>query len=62
MLDADNIRDGLNSNLGFSNEDRNENIRRGGEVAALFAKAGFIVLSAFISPFNSDQKRLGSSS
>ena len=57
MLDADNIRDGLNSNLGFSNEDRNENIRRVGEVAALFAKAGFIVLSAFISPFNLDRKK-----
>ena len=46
MLDADNVRDGLNSNLGFSNEDRNENIRRAGEVASLFADAGFIVLSS----------------
>jgi bifunctional enzyme CysN/CysC len=57
MLDADNVRDGLNSNLGFSNEDRNENIRRVGEVSSLFAEAGFIVLSAFISPFHEDRKR-----
>lgn len=57
MLDADNVREGLNSNLGFSNEDRNENIRRVGEVASLFAEAGFIVLSAFISPFKEDRKR-----
>ena len=57
MLDADNVRNGLNSNLGFSNEDRNENIRRVGEVASLFANAGFIVLSAFISPFNADRER-----
>ena len=57
MLDADNIRERLNSNLGFSNEDRNENIRRVGEVASLFAEAGFIVLSAFISPFKEDRKK-----
>jgi adenylyl-sulfate kinase len=57
MLDADNVRDGLNSNLGFSNEDRNENIRRVGEVSSLFAEAGFIVLSAFISPFHEDRKK-----
>ena len=57
MLDADNIRDGLNSNLGFSNQDRNENIRRVGEVSSLFAEAGFIVLSAFISPFHDDRQR-----
>ena len=57
MLDADNVRDGLNSNLGFSNEDRNQNIRRVGEVSSLFAEAGFIVLSAFISPFHEDRKR-----
>ena len=57
MLDADNVRDCLNSNLGFSNEDRNENIRRVGEVASLFANAGFIVLSAFISPFNADREK-----
>ena len=57
MLDADNVRDRLNSNLGFSNEDRVENIRRVGEVSSLFAEAGFIVLSAFISPFYKDRKR-----
>lgn len=57
MLDADNVRDGLNSNLGFSNQDRNENIRRVGEVSSLFAEAGFIVLSAFISPFHDDRER-----
>ena len=51
MLDGDNVRDGLNSNLGFSDFDRKENIRRIGEVAALFANAGFIVITAFISPF-----------
>jgi|TARA_B110000444_G_C18845528_1_gene601672 bifunctional enzyme CysN/CysC len=58
MLDADNVRNGLNSNLGFSADDRNENIRRVGEVAALFSQAGFIVLSAFISPFNDERKKV----
>jgi bifunctional enzyme CysN/CysC len=58
MLDADNVRNGLNSNLGFSADDRNENIRRVGEVAALFSQAGFIVLSAFISPFNEERKKV----
>tara|TARA_B100001250_G_C19815960_1_gene798426 strand:+ start:4900 stop:5832 length:933 start_codon:yes stop_codon:yes gene_type:complete len=57
MLDGDNIRDGLNSNLGFSDSDREENIRRIGEVAALFARAGFIVITAFISPFMNDRKK-----
>ncbi len=57
MLDGDNIRDGLNSNLGFSDNDREENIRRIGEVAALFAKAGFIVITAFISPFKKDREK-----
>ena len=56
MLDGDNVRDGLNSNLGFSDEDREENIRRIGEVAALFARAGFVVITAFISPFAKDRK------
>ena len=56
MLDGDNIRDGLNSNLGFTDEDREENIRRIGEVAALFARAGFVVITAFISPFAKDRK------
>ncbi|MCH8111440.1 MAG: adenylyl-sulfate kinase [Proteobacteria bacterium] len=57
VLDGDNVRQGLNANLGFSPEDRSENIRRVGEVAALFARAGFIVLSAFISPYRSDRDR-----
>ena len=58
ILDGDNVREGLNSNLSFSPEDRSENIRRVGEVALLFAKAGFIVLSAFITPYISDRARL----
>ena len=57
VLDGDNIRRGLNANLGFSPEDRAENIRRVGEVAALFANAGFIVITAFISPYRSDRER-----
>lgn len=57
VLDGDNIRHGLNANLGFSPEDRAENIRRVGEVAALFADAGFIVITAFISPYRSDRDR-----
>jgi hypothetical protein len=52
-LDGDNIRHGLNSNLGFSDEDRRENIRRIGEVSKLFADSGFICLTSFISPFAS---------
>ena len=56
-LDGDNLRHGLNATLGFSPEDRSENIRRVGEVAALFAEAGFIVLTAFISPYRSDRER-----
>lgn len=55
ILDGDNIRQGLNSNLGFSPEDRTENIRRIGEVAKLFTDAGVIVLTAFISPYKSDR-------
>lgn len=58
LLDGDNVREGLNSNLSFSPEDRSENIRRVGEVALLFANAGFIVLSAFITPYISDRARL----
>ena len=56
-LDGDNVRAGLNSDLGFSPEDRTENIRRIGEVAALFAHAGIIVLTAFISPYRSDREQ-----
>ena len=55
LLDGDNIRHGLNKDLGFSNVDRIENIRRVGEVAKLMADAGLIVLSAFISPFQQDR-------
>jgi len=57
VLDGDNVRYGLNSNLGFSPEDRAENIRRVGEVAALFADAGMIVITAFISPYRADRQR-----
>ncbi len=55
LLDGDNIRHGLNKNLGFSAEDRAENIRRIGEVAKLFADAGLIALTAFISPYRRDR-------
>ncbi|MBS4211564.1 adenylyl-sulfate kinase [Neobacillus rhizophilus] len=55
VLDGDNIRHGLNKDLGFSEEDRTENIRRIGEVAKLFVDSGQIVTTAFISPFRSDR-------
>ncbi|ALA52242.1 adenylyl-sulfate kinase [Shouchella clausii] len=55
VLDGDNIRHGLNKDLGFSDRDRQENIRRIGEVAKLFVDAGTIVSTAFISPFQSDR-------
>lgn len=55
VLDGDNIRMGLNKNLGFSAEDRAENIRRIGEVAKLFAHSGTIALTAFISPYRADR-------
>ena len=54
-LDGDNVRHGLNKNLGFSAEDRTENIRRIGEVAKLFADAGVLSLTSFISPYKSDR-------
>ena len=57
VLDGDNLRFGLSSDLGFSAEDRSEHIRRVGEVAALFADAGLIVISAFISPYRDDRRR-----
>jgi adenylylsulfate kinase len=57
VLDGDNIRHGLNKNLGFSPEDREENIRRIGEVAKLFADAGMIAIAAFISPYRKDRDR-----
>ncbi|MCH2133135.1 MAG: adenylyl-sulfate kinase [Phycisphaerales bacterium] len=55
-LDGDNVRMGLNKNLGFSAEDRAENIRRIGEVCKLFADSGMITLSSFISPYEADRK------
>jgi bifunctional enzyme CysN/CysC len=57
VLDGDNVRRGLNANLGFSPEDRQENIRRVGEAAALFAEAGFVCITAFISPYRDDRRR-----
>jgi adenylylsulfate kinase len=57
VLDGDNIRHGLNKNLGFSPEDREENIRRIGEVAKLFSHAGIITMTAFISPYRSDRQK-----
>ncbi|RPI03813.1 MAG: adenylyl-sulfate kinase [Calditrichaeota bacterium] len=57
VLDGDNIRHGLNKNLGFSPEDREENIRRIGEVAKLFADVGVVVMTAFISPYRSDRQK-----
>ncbi len=58
VLDGDNIRHGLNKNLGFSADDRKENIRRIGEVAKLFVDAGLIVMSAFISPYEEDREKV----
>lgn len=55
VLDGDNIRHGLNKNLGFSPEDRKENIRRIGEVTKLFVDAGMIAITAFISPYKEDR-------
>jgi len=56
ILDGDNVRHGLNKDLGFSPDDREENIRRIGEVAKLFADSGAIVLTAFISPYKKDRQ------
>lgn len=56
ILDGDNIRHGLNQDLGFSPEDRKENIRRIGEVSKLFVDAGTVVLTAFISPYREDRR------
>lgn len=58
VLDGDNIRHGLNADLGFTAVDRSENIRRIGEVAKLFVDAGFIVTTAFISPFRHDREQV----
>jgi bifunctional enzyme CysN/CysC len=57
VLDGDNVRRGLSANLGFAPSDRAENIRRIGEVAALFAESGQIVITAFISPYRADRER-----
>jgi adenylylsulfate kinase len=58
ILDGDNIRHGLNKNLGFSPEDRTENIRRIGEVARLFSDAGLVAVTAFISPYRADRDQV----
>jgi adenylylsulfate kinase len=58
VLDGDNVRHGLCGDLGFSIKDREENIRRIGEMAKLFMEAGVIVLTAFISPYRADRKRV----
>ena len=55
VLDGDNVRHGLNSNLDFSDDDRKENIRRIGEVAKLMLESGLIIMTAFISPFREDR-------
>lgn len=60
VLDGDNVRHGLCADLGFSDEDRVENIRRIGELSKLFIETGVIVLTAFISPFRSDRERVRS--
>lgn len=57
VLDGDNVRHGLCGDLGFSGEDRTENIRRVGELTKLFVEAGVIVLTAFVSPFRRDRER-----
>ncbi|MTH52677.1 adenylyl-sulfate kinase [Bacillus mangrovi] len=58
VLDGDNVRHGLNGDLGFSDDDRRENIRRIGEVAKLFTDAGSVVITAFISPFKEDRSQV----
>lgn len=60
LLDGDNVRQGLNKNLGFSEEDRVENIRRIGEVSKLFVDAGIVTLTAFISPFKNERENVRS--
>ena len=56
VLDGDNVRHGINSNLGFSREDRKENLRRIAEISKLFVDAGILVLAAFISPYKADRE------
>jgi bifunctional enzyme CysN/CysC len=57
LLDGDNLRHGLNGDLGFSAEDRSENVRRAGEVARLFADAGVVALISLVSPYAADRRR-----
>ncbi len=59
-LDGDNVRQGINSNLSFSPEDRSENIRRIGEIANLMIDAGLVVLASFVSPYREDRERVKS--
>ena len=56
LLDGDNLRHGLNGDLGFSDRDRTENVRRAGEVARMFAEAGTLALIALICPFEEDRR------
>jgi len=56
VLDGDNVRHGINANLGFSRDDRKENLRRIGELSKLFVEAGIVVLAAFISPYREDRE------
>jgi len=56
VLDGDNVRHGINSNLGFSREDRRENLRRIAELSKLFVDAGIVVLAAFVSPYREDRE------
>jgi adenylylsulfate kinase len=58
VIDGDNVRHGLCGDLGFSADDRTENIRRVGEVAKLFTESGILTLTAFISPFRTDRDRI----
>ncbi|MDO5969798.1 adenylyl-sulfate kinase [Flavivirga aquimarina] len=58
ILDGDNVRTGINKDLGFSPEDRSENSRRIGEISKLFIDAGFVVLATFIAPYKSDRERI----
>lgn len=58
VLDGDNLRHGLNADLGFSDDDRRENVRRVGEVATLFAECGIIAIASLISPFRADRERV----
>ncbi|GAA3658251.1 adenylyl-sulfate kinase [Flavivirga jejuensis] len=58
ILDGDNVRTGINEDLGFSPEDRSENNRRIGEISKLFIDAGFVVFATFISPYKSDRDRI----